>query len=225
MAQLMKERSLAELINKEEPGWELVQQWMKEGKNKVEVLPKDAKRAEQALLQAQVTTRSPMGAIIYETGGILVDGGWIRILGSGSPRLDRSLMEWNKGKSYTHFGEQPSFLLIADDAIGGFFAINAGGIAAEEIGMVFYFAPDRLEWESLGINYSQFLGFCFSGDIPLFYENLRWDGWEKEVQVLDGNQGILSIPFLWTKEGKDLNKTQRKPVPIQELWTLYFKQE
>jgi hypothetical protein len=40
-----------------------------------------------------------MGAIIYETGGLLVDNGWIRILGSGHKKLDRNLPEWNKGKS------------------------------------------------------------------------------------------------------------------------------
>ena len=71
-------RTLEELINKEEPGWDLVQEWMQEATNPYEVLPRDAKRAETELLNAQVTTRSPMGAIIYETGGILIDGGWIR---------------------------------------------------------------------------------------------------------------------------------------------------
>ena len=75
-------RTLEELINKEEPGWDLVQEWLQEAINSYEVLPRDAKRAETELLNAQITTRSPMGAIIYETGGILIDGGWIRLLGS-----------------------------------------------------------------------------------------------------------------------------------------------
>ena len=60
---------------------------MKEAKNKIKILPKDQKRAEHELFFLQVIIRSPMGAIIYETGGILIDNGWIRILGSGSKSI------------------------------------------------------------------------------------------------------------------------------------------
>ncbi|MBL7756822.1 MAG: DUF2625 family protein, partial [Chitinophagaceae bacterium] len=86
-----KTRSLEELINKSDPGWVLVKQWIDSAKNKVEILPADIKKAEDALVKLQVTTRSPMGAIVYMTGGLLVDRGWIRILGSGSAKLGRSL--------------------------------------------------------------------------------------------------------------------------------------
>src|SRR5687768_14036594 len=112
-------RPLDQLINKTDPGWTLVQEWISKAKNKVEVLPCDTAKAKDALFKTQVTTRSPMGAIIYATGGLLVDDGWIRILGSGGTKLTRSLPDWNKGKSFTVFGEQPSFLLVADDAAGG----------------------------------------------------------------------------------------------------------
>ena len=44
-------------------------------------------KAEFALYKTQVTTRSPMGAIIYETMNILIDNGWIRILGSGNEKI------------------------------------------------------------------------------------------------------------------------------------------
>lgn len=121
-------KTLEELINLDEPGWELVMDWLNDAKNKYEILPKDQKRAEKELLHTQVTTRSPMGAVIYETGGILIDGGWLRILGSGSEQLNRGLSEWNKGKTFESNGEQPSHFLIADDIIGGYFALNAGGI-------------------------------------------------------------------------------------------------
>ena len=61
-------------------------------------------------------------------GGILIENGWIRILGSGSAKLNRSLPEWNLGKSYMEFGQTSPFLLVADDAIGGFFILNGGGL-------------------------------------------------------------------------------------------------
>jgi hypothetical protein len=224
LGQQIRMRDLNDLININDPGWPIVEDWIGKATNKVELLPKDKIRADTALYQAQVTTRSPMGAIIYQTGGILVDNGWIRILGSGSERLDRSIMEWNKNKSFKNIGDPPSFLLIADDVLGGFFALNAGGIEQSNIGKVYYFAPDNLTWESTEMGYSDFLIFCFQGDLEKFYQGYRWDGWINDITGLDGNKGIHCLPYLWTKEGKDINSTNRKPVPLQELWDLYFTQ-
>jgi hypothetical protein len=65
-------KSLQELINGEDPAWPLVQEWVAEATNPVEILlPPEQRTREEALLATQVTTRSPMGAIIYESGGIL----------------------------------------------------------------------------------------------------------------------------------------------------------
>src|SRR6478735_9010743 len=75
-----KMRPVEELLNKTDPGWAVVEKWIKAAKNKVEILPADTTKAIDALHKTQVTTRSPMGAIIYMTGGLLVDDGWIRIL-------------------------------------------------------------------------------------------------------------------------------------------------
>ena len=80
-------QTVDQLINKTEPGWPLVQNWISKAKNKVEVLPACPSKAKDALYTTQVTTRSPMGAIVYSSGGLLVDGGWIRILGSGHQSL------------------------------------------------------------------------------------------------------------------------------------------
>lgn len=158
-----------------------------------------------------------MGAIIYFTGGILIDNGWIRILGSGNDKLDRSLPQWNRGKTYNAFGEQPKFLLVADDVIGGFFAIN-GGALGNEPGKVYYLAPDDLEWESLHISYTDFINFCLDGDMDKFYSGLRWAGWKKDMSSISGSNGFLIYPYLWTKEGKDIEKDTKKIVPVQELY-------
>ncbi|MFB9865428.1 DUF2625 domain-containing protein [Rufibacter immobilis] len=223
--QVLPKRSLKELINTQEPGWNLISTWMKDAKNKIEVLPRSQSKAEAALVQAQITTRSPMGAVVYETGGILIDHGWIRILGSGSPRLPRALMDWNKGKSFSQEGEQPSFLLIADDALGGFFALNAGALGETNLGKVFYLSPDNLQWESTDLGYSEFLQFCFHADLESFYDGLRWQGWREEVSKLAGDRGFHCFPYLWSKEGKDINKVSRKDVPLIELWSLYSGQD
>ncbi|WP_216823609.1 DUF2625 domain-containing protein [Niastella vici] len=215
----LKMRSVDELINKSDPGWSLVKDWIDSAKNKVEILPVDTVKAKEALYQTQVTTRSPMGAVIYMTGGLLVDGGWIRILGSGCSKLNRTLPGWNKGKSFKEFGEAPSFLLIADDAIGGFFLLNGGGFG-KDVGKIYYLSPDNLEYEPLDITYSEFLQFCFNNDLEKFYDGLRWTNWRSEVSKLQGDQVFNFYPFLWTKEGKDINKNHRKAVPVEEQYSL-----
>ena len=136
-------RPLSELINTDDPAWPEVQEWIAGATNAVEVLPVTEADRDAALLAIQVTTRSPMGAIVYETGGLLIDHGWLRILGSGHSRLPRSLASWNEGR--TMFGDErpPGYLLVADDVLGGFFAINGGSLGPEQ-GSVFYFAPLKL---------------------------------------------------------------------------------
>ena len=163
--------------------------------------------------------------MIYETGGLLVDHGWIRILGSGSTRLDRSIMEWNKGKSYQRQGQAPSFLLVADDVLGGFFAINYGGIADTGKSSIFYFSPDIAAWEPLEMNYSEFLHFLFYTDLEAFYKGLRWKGWEEEIKTLGGSQAISCSPPLFTKEGADIENLTRVRIPVQELWDFHFHKE
>ncbi len=210
-------KPIEELINNTEPAWPLVQDWIKKAKNKVAILPADTARAKDALLKLQVTTRSPMGALVYETGGLLIDDGWIRILGSGSEKLKRSLPRWNKGKSFKDYGEPPAFLLIADDAIGGFFLLN-GGALGKDAGKIYYFSPDNLEYEPLGIGYTDFLHFCFNSDLEKFYQGNRWTGWRNDVSGLEGDNVFNFYPFLWTKEGKDINKNSRKIIPVEEQY-------
>lgn len=212
-------RTLKELINIDDPGWPLVEDWIKQAKNKVEILPHDKQKAEEALLHTQVTTRSPMGAIIYETGGLLIDNGWIRILGSGSERMKRSLPAWNKGKTFGEYGEPAPYLLIADDVIGGFYAIN-GGFLGKDAGSIYYFAPDMLQWIPLEMSYTQFLLFCFETDMDEFYPNLRWKGWPDDVSIMSADYAYSFVPFLWSREGKDIDNVSRKVVPVKEVYEL-----
>jgi Protein of unknown function DUF2625 len=213
-----KLRPIDELINQTQPGWTLVKKWIDSAKNKVEILSCDSAKAKDALYKTQVTTRSPMGAIIYSSGGLLIDNGWIRILGSGHNKLNRTLPDWNKGKSFNEYGDKPSFLLIADDAIGGFFAIN-GGQFGKDAGKVYYLSPDNLKWEPMDWTYTDFLNFCFNGNIEKFYEGLRWTNWKEDVSKLDGNSSYSFYPFLWTKEGKDINKDSIKIITIDEQYS------
>lgn len=211
-------RTIQELVNVEEPAWPMVQAWIAEARNPIEILPVDSQRRAEALVRTQVTTRSPMGAILYESGGLWVDGGWLRVLGSGTARMRRSLPEWNETCAGAWDGGPPPLLLVADDAVGGFFAVNGGALDGPP-GAVFYFAPDALAWEELSASYSDFLHFCFNGDLERFYSNARWPSWRQDLTGISGDAGFLIYPFLWA-DGPPVGERERKPVPLLELWKL-----
>lgn len=129
-------RALADLLHADD-ALPLLREWASAAPHPVEILaPDDGART---LLALQVTTRSPLGAVAYHTGGILVDRGWLRILGAGAPRLPRALDLWNAAHPV------PDGWLVADDAVGGFFAWRQPGPT------VHYLAPDTLGWEDLGL--------------------------------------------------------------------------
>ena len=74
----IKIRSIKELTV-DTSGWPYVKELIKTAKNHVEILPAEPTKAKEALYQTQVTTHSTIGAIIYFTGGLLIDNGWLRI--------------------------------------------------------------------------------------------------------------------------------------------------
>jgi len=217
---LPNKRPIQELLEKNESAWPMVQAWLSAAKNPVEVLPPDLAHRDEALFDTQVTTRSPVGAVLYHTGGLLIDHGWLRFLGSGHKRFPRSMPAWNKGRSTNSAGKSLGFWLIADDVVGGFFALDGGAFGPAN-GQVFYFAPDGLRWEPMnGINYSQFLVWSFSPNLGQFYQSMRWVGWESEVSSLRGDQAFSFYPLLCTAEGKTIEKCTRKPCPVAEIFSL-----
>lgn len=208
-------RSLSELTATDDPAWPLVQQWLAAAPNAV-VLPVTPSKAEAALTHLQVTLRSPMGAVTYYTGGILVDHGWLRILGSGSTQLARSIPSWNAGRAPTDASGNSAFLLVADDVLGGFFAINGGGLAGKP-GNVFYLAPDSLEWEDLSVGYTDFLHWALSPRVEAFYADTRWPHWQDEVAMVPGDKALSVYPFLWA-EGPSIEHRSRRAVPVEEIY-------
>jgi len=214
----MHERGLDELIDRGNSGWLIVQGWISESSRQIDVLPAERARGEQALLALQVTSRSILGAIVLETGGIVIDHGWLRLLGSGSERMAGSLQSWN---GLEGAGPEPRLdgaLLVAHDAIGGFFAIN-GDSTSESRGKVCYFAPDSLSWEDLGMGHADFVNWAMTSNLDDFYESFRWQGWEQEAERLSPDRGFSIYPYLWAK-GPALEKRLRRDVPMEELWGL-----
>lgn len=209
-------KPLHELINTTDPALPLLRQWADESAVTCEILP-PSERRDTVLLGLQVTTRSPLGAVAHDTGGLLIDHGWLRVLGSGHARLTRDLLSWNETRGQ-------GLLLVADDAAGGFFALN-GGALGDDAGALYYWAPDSLEWEPLEIGYGDFLQWALSGRLAQFYADLRWPEWQAEVAALPGDQCMSFFPFLWSREGAPATSTStRKPVPVAEQYAFNLEQ-
>jgi hypothetical protein len=216
----MSPRSLQELFAADESVWPVVQSWIQGAKNRVDVLAPDEAQRDELLLETQVSLRSPMGAILYHTAGLLVDDGWLRLLGSGNSKLSRSLPAWNRSRSRKESGNSRGFLLVADDVVGGFFALNGGAFPGSKT-EVFYFAPDTLRWEPLsGLGYSEFLCWSFSADLAKFRESFRWPGWQAEISSLTADEALSIHPPPFTKGGKDIAKCSRRRCPVSEIYDL-----
>ena len=214
-------KKLSQLVDLDDPCWPLLQEDLRLATNTVECLAASDPQRAEALVQLQVTTRSPMGALVYETGGLLVDHGWLRILGSGHERLPRSLPAWNLGRTWEDPTVQPPLLLVADDVLGGLFALNGGAFPGKP-GNSLYFDPASLGWRDLDVGYSEFLAWAFNGELESFYGDHRWPGWESEVEAVSGGQALSVYPFL-VADGPPIAERARSTVPIGELYDLHME--
>lgn len=205
-------RSLDDLLSSNDPAWPDLINDIATAHNLVRALPRTEADARATLRFLQVTVRSTLGAIAWETGGLLIDDGWIRVLGSGHADLPGTLHTWNDATSSLHI---PGALIVAHDAIGGVFALN-GNAFAGALGNVWYFAPDTLQWEPLNRGYTDFVHWLINGDLETYYKNARWPGWRDETRVLAGDRGVSIYPPLWTA-GTAIAERSRRIVPINEL--------
>jgi hypothetical protein len=214
-------RPLSDLLAPDDPGWSVVQGQLQSAKNHLEVLPCQRPQGEATLLAIQVTSRAPLGGVALESGGILIDHGWVRLLGAGGERMKGSLRSWNGLEPAPPFPGLPGAFIVALDALGGVFALDGGrfGSGARN---VHYFAPDSLEWENTAKGYTDFVAFLCAGDLDRFYSPYRWANWERDIAPLDGDTGILVYPPLFTEEGKDIARQHRKAVSMRELVAFHF---
>jgi len=210
-------RTLVELLSADD-AWPTIVDWVAAAGG-AEVLPPAPKAADDTLLALQVTTRSALGSIAQHSGGIVVDSGWLRLLGSGHPRLGGGLREWNAS-----LGGRPldppldGAVVVAYDALGGFFAVNGGAWPAD-LGLVHYLAPDTQAWESLGLGHGAFVQWSLSDRPAKFYADDRWEGWRDEVELL-GPDEILSVYPPLGFESTPIGSRARRPVPARAQWSL-----
>jgi hypothetical protein len=183
------------------PAWPDVLQWIQAARNTVEILPADRERRDEIRRIVGVSLESALGAVIHETGGLRVDQGWLRILGSGSsavPRVARPDRKW---------------IVVADDVVGGTFALHPPA------GEVHYLAPDSLDWEPLGTKYSAWFRWCLTDSLAGFYRDYRGKDWKDRVRTLEPHQTFSIQPFPWA-EGDPYPARNWKPVSTSELYEM-----
>lgn len=198
-------RTLDELLNVEEPAWPEIQTWLSRGAHRVLPITDRQGRAELEMLQ--VTVRSGAGALTYNCGGILADHGWLKIFGGGTPNFP----------SLNNMAI-PGFMFCAMDVFGGLFAADYGGIK-EANGEVHYWPFDTLKWEPCGFGHYDFLHWALTctDKVNGFYQDYRWANWQTDVENLPVDVGIGVSAPAWSREGRDINKVSRRPIPMVEI--------
>lgn len=177
--------------------FEVILKSIKESQKAVSVLPKQDERLLVIERQYSINKESTLGAIVYNTGGIVVDG-WIRIYGAGE--LD--FAERNKLFPYDE-------IVVGEDILGGLFIILEGGNVA-------YFALDTMEIEDMEISFGQFIYWCLHGDTDTFYLDYKWEHWQEDVASLGLSYGMSFYPYLWA-EVESIEKRHREPIPMKEI--------
>ena len=209
-------RSIEELIDVPDPAWPRLEAAARG--DGVRVLPVSREQGREVLYRLQVTARSGLGALALNCGGILVDQGWLRLLGGGAPGMPD--LATANGLGDPAEGRQPGAMFVAVDVLGGRFAIDGGSLQVA-MGKVCYFGPDTLGWESLDIGHHDFVLAMLGGAATTFYENLRWPGWQEEVAGVATGEGLALYPPPFSTEGQDLAAVTRQPVPLDELFSFY----
>lgn len=211
-------RSVAELTAVEDPAWPAIAAAIADAPLPVHALPIARAAGEQVLERLQVTTRSALGALALECGGLLVDHGWLRVLGGGAPCMP-DLASAN-GVGDAQASSAPGSLLVAADILGGRFAVDGGALGVEP-GQVCYFAPDTLRWEGLDLGHGDFVLAMLGGATSQFYDGWRWPGWEHECAALPRDHGFSLWPPPFAAQGRDAAAVSRRGVPLGELFAFY----
>jgi hypothetical protein len=212
-------REIAELVDVADPGWPVVADAIADGVTSCVVLPPDHSACRATLLQLQVTARSLLGAVVLNSGGLVLHHGWLRVYGGSGGSLP-SLAEVNGfPASFDPSWAPEAGLVLAHDVLGGVFALNGADCAEHgrpgEPGQVVYFAPDSLEWETFDGGYSHWLLWLLDGGLDGYYADSFWPSWQAEVAGLGLRDAITMWPPLFSKEGaENVAGTTRSAVPL-----------
>ena len=166
---------------------------------------------EDVLKDLQVDTNSTLGCILMHFSSMNV-GGYLRILSIENKKEDSDIVFFNGRLREANPCKK---LFIANDIWGGLYAISNGDFDGDD-NNIWYYAPDALAWEDVGMNYDQFLFWACSDKLVGFYRDFLWRDMDQYLQKINMNQGVLIYPFLWSHEC-NIETADKKIVPLEEL--------
>ena len=137
--------------------------------------------------------------VIENCGGIIIDN-WVRLYGCGQLNVIKKNLSFNHFKLDIIFGE---------DVLGGLFAIKDG--------LVYYFAPDILDWECLNVYYANFIDWLINTPerVNSFYEPFRWNNWKEDCSKIELDQGFSFYPLLTSNY--NIEERSKKVIKIDEI--------
>lgn len=181
------------------------------------VLPPDPERSSEVGSLLGVSPSSTLRAVSGHVGAMLIDDGWLRVLGGGARDVRADLASWNGLGAPVVRDRTPGYFLVAFDVLGGVFAMTSDGA-------LHYFAPDSLRWEPLEVGITGWLEWALTrgDDVDAFYTEERWPGRQREVRELPFDQALHASPPRWTREGKATTGIDRRAIPATEVVGVAF---
>ncbi|MEU7476465.1 DUF2625 family protein [Lentzea sp. NPDC042327] len=198
------------------------------------VLRPDPGACRAALRRLRLSAESRLGAIVLNTGGILLHESWVRVYGGsgGGPEGMPGIAEVNG----VHRPAAPdgfhrpaevdrrpaAGLVVAHDALGGVFVLN--GPEPRSHGRpgrpddVIYFSPATLAWQTTGLDHDRWLDWLVNGGAAGHYREVLWPTWRDDTAGLGPRQGMSVHPAPWSAEAEDgFTPPVRRPAPLQEV--------
>ena len=188
--------------------WQQLLKLFEKADRPIKICEGDYTRGVNEINEIGASPESVLGAVIVNSCGIVFDN-WVFVIGQSSGNY--GILNFSEKMNYDSNG----LLVVATDIVGGVFALNMGRFA-EDQGMVWYFAPDTLKWESLEMKYSGFIAWLTQGDLSGYYSSMKWTDWRKDAESVSFGEGILIYPYLWAKEC-NIETASKTVVPLSEI--------
>jgi len=195
--------------------WKEIEQLFKQSPNNIKLKLAKTKNND-AIAKLGVNEQSVLGQVLINSDLAVVNDYLTIFCGSE----ENGIISFNnKMKKYY----QGNKLIVAYDVWGGIFAIGNGDFG-EDVRVVWYYAPDSLQWECLNINYAEFIAWACSDNIKEFYKSFLWKDIGSLLEKVQREEAILVYSFMWSKEC-DIETADKKIVPIEELVALNVEYE
>lgn len=130
---------------------------------------------EDELEKARLPKGSLLGTLLRKSDGMVLDRGWIRILGLTSQACGRTLAGWNDPLGWRREwgGMAEAMLVFADDPAGNQFGINLG-MDGQGNWQVYRGCPVERTWTSLERTFGQWFHAVLADEHGAWYPEEDW---------------------------------------------------